>query len=33
MSEVHATVEEMNRKRQLAITPNIEDSGMSHEIM
>lgn len=33
MTEVYAFMGEMNRERQLAITPNGEDSGMSHEII
>lgn len=32
MTEVCALLKEMSRERQLAITPNGEDSGMSHEI-
>lgn len=33
MTEVHALLKEMNTERQLAIIPNGENSGMSHEVI
>lgn len=33
MTEVYALLKEMNRERQIAITLNGEESGMSHEII